>query len=578
MEYVDERKGAGELIIKMDRRSLLGYEKLLFIILLSLTFFSMICKIFVGLDIDESYTVYLAYKLTGGDAPLKQVWDLYQTGAIVVAPFYLIRRLTDTSLDGLIIYIRICSAMLQLALAILYYVVLKKYYKTTTAFVSAMVIANMLPRATQSLEYGFVTIKLLLLVALLLFDIFKGNRRHLCIKLLFAGLAYGMAVFDYPTMIVTLPIILYYILRNLFPEQKGIGNLVTFMIPCIFLLVTVVTALLLYMPVDEIVHSITGMLMTGDHTSLFYFLNYPLRIIRSLARCGGLIGITLILFLPFRRKSNFLMLPYIFFGVMAVAVIIPNISHIRESGPFGLLERYVVLVIFSFIFMIKGRTDNISGLFTFLGIGCYTGALMGSNLGLNENAMYLEPAVVGCMVYACEGIDSKDNLMNVVLKRLLVFAMILEVIFSRFYFVRVDGTVPANLFESRARVLSGPAEGIFIYRDELERKERKADYIEKNTDKESTYTYIGYDSLMNFYFKGKTVAPQFAPTLSIGKQWIEYFDSSTAELPDYIFIDRAMYGTEEAFYHTEFGDHITGKYIVVDKTDDFIVIERSFSF
>jgi len=550
-------------------------KKTIYLILIICTVVAAVCKIFIGLDIDESYTVFLSYKLSKGAKPLKQVWDIYQTNSLIVMPLIALRNSLTPSADGLIIFVRIISVVFQGLISFLCYLIMRCHFQKSTAIFSALVMANMLPRATQSLEYGFVTVELILLCCLILFDIAKGNRKYVYVKIICAAIAYGLAVLDYPTMIIIFPILIYSIMKDKSDESRNIKSVMIFTGTCFLLLVALATMLLSYMNFDEIVFSIRGILMTGDHSSFFSFIRSPQKVWISLIRCVALAGITICIYLFFRKRISADTIPYLYMPVMATIVMVPNILGIRLSGPFGLLERYILFVAFSIFFFSKKNIDkDIVRLFILTGLGCYVAALMGSNLGLNENAMYLEPAIIGCVVCACEALKTEQSTNIKNMKYLFLSIFVFEIIFSKGYFVRVDGTAPANILEKRVEMSGGVMRGINIYAEDKEKKEKKIDYIVNSTQVGNTYTYIGRDSLMNFYFQGETIAPQYVPTFTLGEQWVIYFDREDVEIPGYIYVDRENYQTVEDFYKTEFGQFVENKYKIIDANDQFNVLKK----
>ena len=76
-----------------------------------------------------------------------------------------------------------------------------------------------------------------------------------------------------------------------------------------------------------------------------------------------------------------------------------NITGLRPSGPFGLLERYIIYAVMAVILAFSLKKDPpLFYCFTIMGIFIFFGALAGSNLGFAQNALYLEPTIISFII------------------------------------------------------------------------------------------------------------------------------------------------------------------------------------
>ena len=544
------------MIIKENKNRIVIYA-----VFLILTVLVAICKIFIGIDVDEEYTTWLTC-LLGVEKPVLDVWDVYQSSAILSVPFVRLYTLMSAgSLDGLIVFLRCLSVFVQWAIAFFAYVVLKKIYGSDTAFFSAIVGANMLPRAVQNFEYGFLTTELIFLALILLLDVWKTEKTQF-LKIFVAGVAYGLAVFSYPTMVITLPIVAYIVLKKVSDDIRvGILYSTEFWGSCLLLLVLVIAYLLSYMTITDLLINIRGITTSDDHSGLFLFLKNPKTIMKSLVRCIGLASVPVGIFLILKKRLNVISIPYIYMVEMSVILIGLNITGVRNSGPFGLLERYIVLVLFSVIFIINTKEySEIKWLFCVVGVFIYAGAMAATNLGLNENAMYLELSIIGCVILACENIKRFNEKRNKAWGVVCLLFLCFEIVFSKGYFVRIDGTGPANVFEKRVRSDISVCKGIWNYALKEENNKDRKDCIANYTAGNITYAYIGKNPLCNYFFCGMLIAPQYAATLSTGQQWVDYYEREGIELPDQIYIDKEKHSSMDDFFNTKFGSYIKDKY------------------
>ena len=199
------------------------------------TLISFYCRIFYGWDQDQSYLTLLATKLASGSIMFKDLWDLHQTSMIWAALFSKMFWAVKGCWDGVGIYLRVMSAFVQIAVSVFAYHELKKYFEKFSAFLVAIIIANMLPRASQQLEYGALSVWLSLIAVLLVIDINKTHRNEI-FKLIVSAILYAISIFSYPTMIVSIPVIAWALLSEFDCEsdnrKKKTRNFIFFFATC----------------------------------------------------------------------------------------------------------------------------------------------------------------------------------------------------------------------------------------------------------------------------------------------------------------------------------------------------------
>ena len=180
-------------------------------VLLLAAFFTAICKIYIGMDHDESYIVVMGIRLLNGDRMFDTMWDLHMTSAwpawLGTELFY---RVTG-SVDGLVVFLRILSVILQFAVAYIVYRILKKYFAQESAFLAAIVTAAFLPRATQNLEYGLLEMLFVILTSVLIYDVIRQANDGGIVnwwKIVISAILFSVAVLAYPTIILAFPVYL----------------------------------------------------------------------------------------------------------------------------------------------------------------------------------------------------------------------------------------------------------------------------------------------------------------------------------------------------------------------------------
>lgn len=545
-------------------------------VLIIATIFSITSRITCGWDHDQSYLTLLPVKLSQGSVLLKDLWDLHQMGAVIPALFCRAFFAFNEDYEGIAIYLRVVSLIVQFTISAFTYIVLKKYYGFCPGFLAAIVTMNMLPRASQQLEYGCVAVWAILVTDLFLLDVYKCNEETDAYKVIIAGLFYALAVFSYPTMALTVPFY-YFVMAFMFPSKakSRVLNCLLFFGVCGLAVLVLIAYELSYMGLGQFVDVIKAISSNGDHAVLFAAFHHVDSWIKSLIRLVLMIGMAIFFSYIVRGLWHKDIHPLFYYLIEVTVVVIGlNISGFRPSGPFGLLERYIGAVILACDIVIKRSDSLIRILFYLFGIVVYFGSLMGSNLGFNENAMYLEISVIAFVVIISYFLKSEQ--MNAVFERFALILFVFGIVFSSGYFVRVNLTKPASFRDCTEVMDDGPLKGIRVTKDYKDEIQKGSEIISKLSEEDKTYAVLGSEAIYNFYVNGKTVAPGYAPTTNHSQQWIDYYDRFGNELPDVLFLSTDWYPNLQEFYGTPFGDWVKNEYVIsLGEYDDvFLMLVR----
>lgn len=538
-----------------------GNNSITLIALLVATLISFYCRIFYGWDQDQSYLTLLAVKLASGSIMFKDLWDLHQTsmiwGAFLSKAFWVVKG----SWDGIGVYLRITSVIVQVGVALLGYHELKKYFNRFAAFLAAVILANMLPRATQNLEYGTISVWLSLIAALIVVDATKTQKNEL-IKVIISACLYAVSIFSYPTMLVSVPVFVWLLLWDVKDKKTSkLRNLIVFFVTCEAVAAIIVIYLLQFMSFSELLGTLKAISNSGDHESLFgsfFKISYWTK---SLIRVFGTVAIALVGWaiakFAFRKDIK---LFYFYIFAVSLVVLLLNITGIRPSGPFGFLERYIGVAILGAMAGFEVSEKRIIRLFYWLGVTYYFGSLLGSNLGLNENAMFLEGAVIGAVLAASEGLSWERG--QRVFEQSAILLFVFSIIFASGYFIRINYTSPANVLQCSERFTEGPAAGISVMKEQMDEIAAKVDAVEHISEDGKVYALITNDSIYNFYLKGTTSAAGYAPTSNrnYNELWINYYDEFGHVKPDVILVNTYWYPELEQFYSEIFGQWVKQYY------------------
>ena len=545
---------------------------------LIMTLAAGVFRIRFGWDWDQSYMLLLAERIAHGKVLFRDLWDLHQTSAILSALAYALYTGVTGGTEGVAVFLRICSLLVQYGISIWSYFVLKRHYDRRNAFLTSIVIASFLPRAVQLLEYSTMGVWGALICSLLLLDLWKRpDHPHPYLTFFAAGFFYSVSVFSFPTMILSLPYMA--VLLTVLMPRNDRGNLtyaLLFFGACAFSVILFVGYLSMYIPVSEIPGYISAILESGDHPGFFLFLTKPSVILKSAVRTAALFAVSLLVSFVMRKRVNVRdSLFYVYAVVTTAVILILNLTGLRRSGPFGLLERYLGLVILGSMLGMR-KTDR--GLYctVFLpGILIYAGSLAGSNLGLNENAMYLELSILAVILHAMNIISKKQTI-----KSRYEFASVavlcFGIVFSSAYFVRIDGTKPANIMDCTAEMASGPLKDIRMIPEKEANVTKKGKAVAMLTDDDTRYLIITKEPISYFYGGHEYDAPSYITTARFDGQWVNYYFGFGRPLPDRILIDRDLFERVSEFKETLFGKAILPYYAEqdIDADSPFLELDK----
>lgn len=133
------------------------------------SFLAAVKLIFVDYTLDEEYQIVMAYRRLQGDTLFGSMWEPHQTsafGCFILLKLY--TMLTHTT-EGVVVFIRFCTTLIQLGLSVWLYKVLKKFVSEKYAFLLGLIFFNYVPKLIQIPEFSnmqlwFFTVTVLALV------------------------------------------------------------------------------------------------------------------------------------------------------------------------------------------------------------------------------------------------------------------------------------------------------------------------------------------------------------------------------------------------------------------------------
>lgn len=545
--------------------------------LLILSFAAAIPKVLIGIDQDEAYIVTMGIRMLKGDRLFAEMWELHMTSAWPAYVGLWLYTLVTGTLDGCVIFLRVLSVIAQFAAAGYCYFVIKKYHSRDAAVLAAAFAANFLPRATQNLEYGLLEMLFVLVAVLLLYDELmcrRNQQKTYGVRIFPAGIMYAAGVLAYPTIIVSFPVLMI----ALYVLQKKKSS--RFILPFVFALVCAVCAAIFfgiifsYLTPSEFMNNLQGILLDGTHSDTVKTLTYIPQLVELLKRGVVMLLVSLVIYALYRRWEKDGLL--IWYGLLLAGCLIfvgLNITGLRPSGPIGLQIRYIIPAAASLWFARLKKDDMLLGLFLLPGWAIYAGAMIGSNMGFEENASFLYLAILGAVILMTE--YAKER--SIWFSRAGVVCMVsflVGIIYAKGCLVRVTGVYPSSIAQERYRIEQGVLSGIYVTPEEAESHTMKEREIKEYTTKEDCMLYLGNNAICNTFTQGTFTSATCISTPVYNEEWIMYYEKEKSPSPTILFVDKEALQTLEKWRETAFGAWLSKRY--EGKAEQFIETEAFY--
>ncbi len=186
-------------------------------ILLLGTFLAAVKMIFFDYTMDEEYQIVMAYRSISGDSLFVEMWEPHQTSAFLCAILMRLYYAVTGTWTCVILYLRVCTALIQIAVTWFLYRSLCRLTESGYAFLLSLIYFNILPKGLQIPDFSNMQLWFFTLLVLSLFWLYRENYRYrkwgLCL-LISAGIWMSLLVLSYPSLIILFPFFCVYIFRN----------------------------------------------------------------------------------------------------------------------------------------------------------------------------------------------------------------------------------------------------------------------------------------------------------------------------------------------------------------------------
>ena len=561
-------------------------------VLVLLSVFASVTKIFTGFDIDEAYALALPYRVLQGDRLFADMWEVHQTSFFVPYIFLEIFYGLTGSMDGLVVYTRCVTTVLHLGISCLVYRELKKNIKDEygiTALLLAFIYYNFLPKWMINLDFSMLQLWFFTLFLIFFIKGMKGEKSVW--MLVVAGIMLALDVLAYPGMVfvyVAAMILLFLNKESRWIKMGGLtaGCAVSAMVFFIWIFT--------YMTPGELIEAVPKVFMDGSHqydmmTKLGLYASQWLEVlIQSAIVLIPTVAATAVISWVYRKwkweeKGGALSIGLLFcllFEIM-ISLLITFAALLVTWGPFRLQVRYIIQFVMAFVLYCQWKKsaekDVVcvgTGIILWCSLAAFVGVLIASNVGPVTSSSYL---VAGNMVFCFLMMQLAKNKG----KAMQIFAyagticFLCSLLMCKGFYMRNTEYVPGDISGPLAKVEEGPLAGIYVRKDDWVRYTSDYETIQENTTEQDQVLFMGTEGLGNLYAHGKIVIPTTISTPAFNEQWVNYFEEDPQRIPTVIFIAKNTIDDRDKFFvKNVFGIWIAERYDVecMEETDSLCIL------
>lgn len=585
-------------------------QKAVICILVILSVFASVTKIFTGFDIDEAYALAIPYRILQGDRLFADMWEVHQTSFLLPYLFMKLFEMVTGSMEGVVLYTRIVTTMLHLGVSLLVWKCLKKIYGDKywlSVALLGLAYYDFLPKWMINMDFSMQQLWFFTLFVICLFyaGMFDGAGQDGGEKgiskrkawLAAAGLMLALDVLAYPGMVLVYPAVV--ILLAAGKRQGKWADIFSLTAGCAAAALVFFVFIFSYMTPAELLSAIPRVFMDGSHqydwtTKLrLYVSQWAEVLVQSAillvpAAIGA--GIIKLLYGYAAKKKTLGQLP---FGLLLCIVLEGMVSALIAFaglfvtwGPFRIQVRYILQFIMAFCIWKslygKGKREKegedaggrLSLWLLWLSLAAFLGILLASNVGPVSSSSYL---IIGNLVFVALSIQAAEH-RGIGIKGLAyggAVLFLLSLIMCKGYYMRNTEYVPGDISEPLSKMQEGPMVGIYVPQKDFARYTDDYETIKGNTTDYDRVLFMGTEGLCNLYANGKIVIPTTISTPAFNEQWVEYFTLYPDKQPTVIFLAKNTVDDRRKFFvKNEFGIWIAKRYDVecMEETESLCII------
>lgn len=584
--------------MKEKKQTVQYVTKAILAVMVIVSVFAGVTKIFTGFDIDEAYALAIPYRVLQGDRLFADMWEVHQTSFLLPYLFLKLFYAIGGSMDGVVLYTRVVTTVLHLVVSFVVYRELKRNFgekQQDLAAILALIYFNFLPKWMINLDFSM---QQLWFFTLFLVFFWKSIRKNNSAWLMFvAGVLLAFDVLAYPGMVFVYAAAVLWLFIRKEKRWQQIGGLTA---GCAVSALVFFVWIFTYMTPRELIEAVPKVFMDGSHqydmmTKLGLYVSQWLEVlIQAVILLIPTLVVTVVgiwLYSRFNWPEKFgplskgLFFCIVFEGMVSLLITLAGL--ITTWGPFRLQVRYIIQFVMAFVLygqMKKHREAGTeetekwqgAGMLLWFSLASFVGILIASNVGPVTSSSYL---VIGNMVFCGLTVYLTKNRGKTmqVLSYAGVIVFLCSLVMCKGFYMRNTEYVPGDISEPLQKVEEGPLAGVYVPVEDYERYTSDYQTIQQHTTEEDYVLFMGTEGLSNLYANGKIVIPTTISTPAFNEQWVDYFETAGQEQPTIIFIAQNTIDDRDKFFvKNVFGIWIAERYDVecMEETDSLCILRK----
>ncbi len=550
-----------------------------------LTVLGIVKALFVSLDIDESYAVACAYRMTRGDHLLRDMYEPHQFSSLFLLPFAALYTGITGGTVGIVIFLRLVGVLLQALVGWLFVRCFRDRLPKQAQVLIFLVHMNFLPKWIQLPEFELLHYLLMLLLFVCLDEYHRGHRALLWAAL--AGVVNFGLVLNYPDLILLWPLLVFMILKLGQSVPAAMTYTAGLGIPGLLLLGYLFT----YLDLNGIITGLKHMASDPSHglSKATMLTIHAQQLTVPVLICLGIAIVPAIVAQPFvfGRKSGSGKAEDGFKKVCHTTCILTTVVAVLSCGctayeyvaGIGTINigmwRYLPIAFGGLVIALMVRDEHDS-LFYGLLLPSFAGEvliLLMTNMDAGTAMSKLFPAVLGTLVLfteffwgrssettelTSEGETGDFRKLHPVYVCFLI-ALLLPLLVSRLYLIRVTGCANANITAKMEAVEYGPAKGIRMIGSLADAMNDDYRELTSRLSGDDGLLCIGNENLVYLFTDAEICAASTLSTSVFNRTFVEYLYDHEGKFPTVIAVDKLLSEHEGYFnspYNQEFLDYI----------------------
>lgn len=558
-------------------------------ILILLVIFSFY-KTTLGIHSDEVHSIAVGDMIEEGNVFFKECWFYLQMSAVFTSPLIHIYKLLTGGTEGILLFFRIVSVLVQLLICFFFYNTFSKNYNKSFVLCASLVLFVYIPDF-QSFNYKQEFIWFSVLEIIYLYRYYLSKRKR---NLILLGLTIAANVLAYPTSI--LQFILYIILLIFIEreEKKNFKNicksLVCVIVPCVICACCFLGWILKDISVVEFWYYFWNVFKDENlNASFITKLSHPIikfLILGMITLIPMLVAIRVKVVKNVISKYNIPVITFLLLGAFSLQAYIERrcITWHCITYPYSLLVFLIPLL------YLRKKNKKCHSILFFFGIPAIVSVLilaLASNQG-NITSMYgmIMAALGFILMLGEEGCDYFEECIN---ERKCCCIGIVVMALAMYIFpvyeqesVMLSNEMQRTIFTDRVEVKDGPAKGMRLGEYTYLRYTNLCTVVEQNVnDTDQLFIVDDHYNASFGYLASEgnyaTFSPQGGWGVATSNRATQYFDENPEKKPTVIVInmDYANMTYKEYVETTSVGIFLENNcYDIVDQYEEYIVLRE----